>query len=464
MKLSTPIFAALLSCSMVHGNAATGTPAASTVQPSLIHVQDLKTKLGLKAWFVENHDIPVVSVSIAFRHAGHKMDPKGLTGLCSFLSTLLTEGAGDKDSIAFHEYLNEKNIQLNINQNADYFYISFRTIKENVDVTFQLIKSVLSAPLFDKGAIERVRQQTITELKQRLFSERARLRDNVNKVLYGQHPYGKTSVMILQDLPHITVDAMKMFMKQNFTRDNLIISASGDITPENLSFFLDDTFGFLEQKAPPLTISPTTFPEKGSVHVDELDIPQSLISYSQPGLARNDPDFFAGLVLIRILGDGGFESRLWNEIREKRGLSYGVSTSLTWQNHSEMIMGQTSTKNQTAQQVVDIIRQEWKKIADHGVTEAEINFVKERLIGSYPLGFTSTNQISDVLLSYQQDNLPLDYINNRNEKIRQVTVDQVNQLAKKMIRPDQLTFVIVGKPILTSALTSATPGKQGTVS
>lgn len=422
--------------------------SSSAVTPSIVQIQNVKTKLGLTAWFVENHQSPVVSISVAFRHAGAKMDPENMAGLCAYLTNIIQEGAGEFDSVAFKEYLLEKNIQLSVSNTNDCFFISIRTVKENVSDALKIVRLMMTQPRFDERDCNRVRQQMLTFYGQMLLNENGRLKDAFHRTLYASHPYGKTFAQVIQDLPTIPTEALRTYIKNRLCQDALVISVAGDIAAEELSTLLDGTFSPLEEKAVPCAVENAPFLKMGTVTVEDLDIPQSLLVFAQPGIKRDDSQFFAALIASKILGEGGFESRLWNEIREKRGLTYGIGCQLNWSAHDALLVGQTSTKNESVKQVIQLIKQEWQKMADHGVSSDEVAFVKERLIGSFALGFSSTHQIAAVLTNYQLDHLPIDYINKRNNDIQNVSLEQVQAAIKTLINPEKLTFVVVGKPDL----------------
>ena len=447
MKKRCLLFSLISGFFMFESFSAPLSPPVSSLKPSVVNIQNIKTNLGLTSWLVENSQSPVVSLFLAFRDAGSKMDPEGKAGLCSYLTKLLQEGAGEFDARAFKEYLLEKNIQLSVYSTMDCLYINIRTIKENIDDALKMVHLMLTQPRFDKRDCDRVQQQMLTFYSQMLVNEGGRLKDKFNETIYGQHPYGQTYGERFKNLSSLTPEILKQYMKDRLCRDCLVVSAAGHITAQHLSELLDKTVGKLPEKAIPCTLGQAPFLNKGTLTVDHFDIPQSLLVFVHPGIKRNDPSFFAALIVSKILGDGGFESRLWNEIREKRGLTYGIGCQLNWSDQDALLMGQTSTKNESVGEMVNLIKQEWQKMANHGVTSEEVNFVKDRLIGSFALGFSSTHQIAAALTSYQLDHLPIDYINTRNSLIRDVTLEQIQAAIKTFIFPKDLTFIIVGKPV-----------------
>ncbi len=418
------------------------------IQASKIKITDFKTKKGIPVWLVENQDIPVLSLSICFKNAGSKADPLGKFGLTSFLAQVLSEGCGDLNAYSFKKYLLEHNINLSIDQSVDDFIFEFRVPKHDIKAAFGAIKMMLTQPGFSVGAMERVKQQLLTVLNQSLHSEKAVAANLKNQRAYPGHPYGRSIEENIHDLPAITAVDLKKYMADNFSADQVIIAASGAIDQAQLSAFLDDTLYSLSEKTTQTALfsSPIEPVSPGTVFVEEMNIPQSAVLFFQPSLSRQDPDFYAATVLMKILGDGIFDSRLGIEVREKRGLAYGISATLFWNTQSSSIIGGTATQNSSVKQVIQIIRDQWELIKKNGITTEELNFTKEKMIGAYPLAFGTTFQIIGMLRRQQLDGMSPNFINERNDLIQKVTLDDVNRVAKKLINPEQLTFIVVGKP------------------
>lgn len=438
-----------LALSSAPGLAEQGSAAAPTSttkpQPTRVKVEEIKTTKGLTAWMVESHEIPVVSVAIAFKDAGHASDPKGLAGLVHLITSTLDEGAGPWDSQGFKKFLLEKNIELSISSTQDIFQLNFRTIKKNVGDAFRVLNLILKDPKFDDESLSRVKNQILTSLQQSLHNENFIANQTLNSLIFGNHPYGRTAQQTLKEFPEITAVQMRQFIKDRLTRDQIVISAVGDITPSELKEYLDKTFGDIPEKSVPTDLKMVTLQNLGGITVESLNIPQSLVYFTQPGIKRDDPDFYAAVVMMKIMGKGDYESRLWNEIREKRGLTYAIEANIHHSRYASILIGGTSTKNNSVEEVVTLIRNVWQGMTE-GATQAELDFVKKRMIGSFALNFSSTHRIAKALLVYQIDNLGIDYINKRNEIISSLTLDHINKVAKKLLDPKKLTFVIVGKP------------------
>lgn len=424
------------------------TEQAPAIQATQIKVAEFKTSKNIPVWLVENQDIPVVSVSFCFKGAGSKSDPVGKIGLSDFLAGILKEGCGNLSASEFKKYLLEHNINLVIDQSMDDFVFEFRVPKTKVKAAFDILKLILNQPSFAATAKERISQQLFTELTQSLHSERKVAIDLMRQRAYPNHPYGQLISEKLRDLPKIDVADLKKFMADNFNLDQLTLAVSGAITPAQLSALIDDTTSQLpEKKAAIATQIPSIEPlSPGTVFVKEMDIPQSSVLFFQPALSRQDPDFYAAMILMKVLGDGVFDSRLWIEVREKQGLAYNISSSIMWNTHSSYIMGATATQNSSVAKVIQIIREQWELVQKQGITLAELKAVKEKMIGAYPLAFGSTYQIIGMLRLQQLDGMGPNFSNERNQLIEKVTLEDVNRVAKSLLNPEKLTFIVVGRP------------------
>lgn len=410
-----------------------------------IDVKEIKSNLGITAWFVEEHEIPVVSVALAFRNAGSASDPKGLAGMAEFISSTLDEGSGTLSSQKFKEHILKHNIELELTATPDFLQISFRTTKKNINVAFATVRDMISKPLFGKEALERVKNQMSSGLKQSLHNEGTIASQKLMTLMYGNHPYAVTIQQTLNDLPKITDTQMRQFIKERFTRDQLIVAVVGDISPSDLKEELDKTFTVLPEKSTPITIPDVTPHQKGQTVTIPLNIPQASINFAQPGVKRDNPAFYATFLLMKILGQSSFSSRLMDELREKGGLVYGIFADVSFSKHAGLLIGQTGTKNSTVEEVIDRIQKVWAE-TQKGITQTELDTIKKQVMGSFAIKFSSTINIAKALLLYQFDNLGTDYINKRNSILAAVTLDDINQVAKEILKPEQLTFVVVGKP------------------
>ena len=417
----------------------------ATTPASAADVTRVVSPGGIEAWLVEEHAIPILSLEAAFR-GGATLDTDGREGLANMASGLLDEGAGDYDSQAFQTRLEDLAIRLGFDAGLDTFTASLKTLSENTDEAFALLRLALTAPRFDTEPVERIRRQIQVNLARDAEDpDRIVARTWFDEAFPG-HPYGRPVHGTPESVAAIGADDLRTFVAAQIARDRMVIGVVGDITAQRLAVLLDATFGALPDAGAALDVARAEPAAAGRVIVVERDIPQSIALFGHAGLARDDPDYYAAYVMNHILGSGGFTSRLTNEVREKRGLAYGVYSYLSPMDHAALFMGRVATENGTVAESLDIIRAEFARMRDFGVTAAELDDAKTYLTGSFPLRLDSNGKIAGLLVGIQLEDLGIDYIDRRNGYIETVTLDDVNRVARELLTPDDLQVVVVGKP------------------
>jgi zinc protease len=400
---------------------------------------------GIEAWLVQDTKVPLLSIKFVFK-GGVETDPAGKEGLANLTSTLLDEGAGPYDSQEFQRRLADNSISVSFTATMDGFYGGLHTLVETQDEAFDLARLALTKPRFDEEAVERMRRGVLTEIRRDQGDPDFLARRALYETAFPDHPYGRRARGSVESVGSITRDDLNGFVRQRFAKDNLTVAVTGDIAPEQLEPVLDRIFGGLPDKAavqPPADTVPKGAGETVLVRRPQA---QTVVLMSQPGIKRDDPDWFATYIMNYVLGAGTFSSRLMDEIREKRGLTYGVYSYLVPFQHTALIMASGSTANANAGKMVELMKAEWQRMRDHGVTQEELDNAKTYLTGSFPLQFTSGNAIADVLLSVQRDNLGIDYLDRRSGLINAVTAEDVQRIAKRLLDPAALLTVIVGQP------------------
>jgi len=238
----------------------------------------------------------------------------------------------------------------------------------------------------------------------------------------------------------------------------LRISVVGDIDAETLGKLLDKTFGGLPAKSnltPIAEIQAASPPQRAFV---PLDVPQTVVTFGGPGIRRHDPNFMAGYVVNYILG-GGSSSRLYKEVRERRGLAYSISESLVWMDRSALFVGNTGTRADRAGETVDAIEKEIRRIAEDGPTQKELDEAKSYLKGSQMLALDTSSKLASALLQYQLDKLPIDYIERRNALVDAVTLDDARKAAQQLWGQGLLTVIVGRAPQAAAQPAVATPPK-----
>lgn len=416
----------------------------TAAQAASLKIEKVTSPGGIKAWLIRDRLNPVISLHIAFE-AGSAYDPAGKEGVTAMMSSLLDEGAGDMRSLAFQRRVEDLSITLSFSTSSDALHVRLKTLRQNRDEAFRLMGMALTKPRFDQDAVERVRGQYLASYRsnQKMPSYIAgRL---LMSQVFGAHPYARPKDGTARSLRAITIADLKAQTKL-LARDRMFIAVVGDISAEELGVLLDRALGGLPAKTPVPRIAHVEPTLSGKTTVNRFDIPQSRVIFVQKGLKRLDKDFYAAFVLNHIIGGGSFTSRLYQEVREKRGLAYSVYTYLNPMDHAELWVGGVSTKNERVGESIALIRKEWQRAANEGITQKELTAAKQFLMGNYPVRFTDSAKIASFMVALQRDGLPPDYFRKRNSYIDAVTLADVNRVAKRLMRPENLTFIIVGKP------------------
>ncbi|CAN5448947.1 pitrilysin family protein [soil metagenome] len=419
---------------------------ALTVLPAAaIDIKEVKSKAGIIAWLVEDHTNPLIAMQYSFA-GGTAADPAGKEGLAHFLSGMLDEGAGDLDSKTFQTKRDDLGMRMGFDDDSDQFEGTFQTLSEKRDEAFGLLRLALTKPRFDADPLERVRQQLLVGAEQNLQDPDRIASAAWMKAALGDHPYTREGEGTPQSLARITAADLRGLHRNLFTRKGLEVAVVGDIDAATLARLLDETFGDLPDTDPPPEPPMAKVADTPSLKIIDRNIPQSVIDFGNPGILRNDPDFIPAYVTSFILGGGGFGSRLTEEVREKRGLTYGVSLGLYPLDRAGLVLGQVGTRNEKAGEALAVVRDTMQRFASEGPTADELADAKTYLTGSYALRFTSNTKIASQLLGLQEENLGIDYVNRRNGLIEAVTLDQTKEQAKRLVQPDRMTIVILGKP------------------
>ncbi|MFH1806979.1 MAG: pitrilysin family protein [Pseudomonadota bacterium] len=410
-----------------------------------VEVQEVTSKGGITAWLVEDHLNPLLTIDFSFRGAGAVTDPAGREGLANMVSGLLDEGAGEMDSQTFRTEMENRSISLSFDAGQDHFGGSLVTLTRERDTAIDLLRLALSEPRFDEEAIERIRAQVIGGLRRAETDPGSIAQRAFFAKIFGDHPYARPVSGTFESVAAIHQADFREFVRKSLARGNLVIGVAGDITADELGPLLDEAFGSLPDQAD-IATAPAIAPDFGGIEVIDQANPQSQAIWGQKGIPRKDPDFYAAYVMNYILGGGGFSSRLTEEVREKRGLAYGVYSYLVDLEQAEMMLGGVATRNDAIGQSLSLIRAEWQKMRDDGVTQTELDNAKSYLTGAFPLRFTSLGNISGMLVGMQADDLGIDFIDRRNGYIDAVTLDDVNRVAKDLLDPDNMTVIVVGQP------------------
>jgi zinc protease len=421
------------------------TVAVETVSASPTPVKSVVSEKGVEAWHVASDLVPLIAVAFTFE-GGSAQDPEDKPGVAQMLSRLLDEGAGPYTSDQFQERLAARAIELTFNAGPDAVGGSLKTLVKHADEAFELLRLALTEPRFDPDAVERVRAQTLAGLRYQqndpgVMATRRFFADG-----YPGHPYGRPTSGTVESVETVTRGDIVALHRRVLAKGRLKIAVVGAIEPAQLAMFLDKVFGDLPEGEALKPVPPTSLANRGSQVVVDLDVPQSVVRFGTAGLSWRDADFIPAFVLNHVLGGGAFTSRLFQEIREKRGLAYSVGTSLVSYRAAAMTWGFTATKNERVAECVSVIAEEMRRLKNELPGDEELKKAKDYLMGSYALGFDSSTKIAHQLGQIAFEGLGLDYIAKRNQLVAEVTEDDIARVAERLFGDEKMLVVIAGRP------------------
>ncbi len=419
-----------------------GLPAAA----GAVEIRTVTTPLGIKAWLVQDKSAPAVSLSFSFG-AGTATDPEGQSGVTNLMASLLTDGAGPLDAQAYRQRQEDAAVSVSFGASLDRLGGSLRVLSANRDEGFELLRLAMAQPRFDQAMIDQRRAQTIAGINQANQRPNSVAARTLMATEFAGHPYARSPEGTPEDLRRITEKEIRQRAATLLVRTGLIVAAVGDIDEAELARQLDRVFGGLPVGAAPTVPPEWTPPVKARTVVVERPVPQSTALMALPGIARDDPDWYAASILNHVLGGGGQQSRLFTEVREKRGLAYGASSSLRVYRRAALLVMSTASANERIAEALKVVRAELARLRNEGPTEQEFADAKTYLNGALALSLDSSGAIAGLLHSLQVDNLGPDHLTRRAALIAAVKPEDVRRVARRLLRDDVLTTVVVGKPV-----------------
>ncbi|TLP65883.1 insulinase family protein [Parasedimentitalea maritima] len=409
-----------------------------------VKIKEVTSPGGITAWLVEDHSIPFTALELRFR-GGTSLDAPGKRGAIYLMAGLLEEGAGDLMAQDYAKALEGLAASFSYDTSKDSASISARFLSENRGEAIALLRDTIHTPRFDQIALDRVRGQVLSGLRSDAKDPNDIAGRAFAAMAYGDHPYGTDGKGTIESVTALNRQDIVDAHQAVFAQDRLYVGAVGDIDAEQLGKLLDTLLGDLPETGAVIP-GPAEVTIPGGVTVVDFDTPQSVALFGQIGIDRDDPRFFTAYVMNQILGGGSFASRLMSEVREKRGLTYGVYSYLVPRDLAAVYMGSVASANGKVAEAVHVIREEWRRMATDGITPKELQDAQTYLTGAYPLRFDGNSPIASIMVGMQMQGLPIDYIATRNDKVNAVTLEDVNQLAAELLDPDGLHFTVVGRP------------------
>ncbi|NEY90176.1 M16 family metallopeptidase [Tabrizicola oligotrophica] len=418
--------------------------ALATPLRAEIAIQEVTSPGGIKAWLVEDHNIPFMALELRFR-GGTSLDQPGKRGAINLMAATLEEGAGEMDAQGFAAARDGLAAKIGFGAGSDEISVSAQTLTENRDTTMGLLHLALTAPRFDQDAVERVKGQVLAGLRAEEQDPSAIAARLARARAYGDQPYGSSGDGTIEGVTSLTRDDVLAAWQGAMAQDRLYVAAAGDISAAELGLLLDKLLSDLPATGWPMPPK-AALDEKPGVVVQAFPGPQSVVLFGHGGIGFDDPDFFAASLLNDILGGGRFSSRLMQEVREKRGLTYGIGTGLASRDLSAEWVGQFQASNDKVAEAIKVVRDEWARMASEGVTEQELATAKTYMTGAYPLRFDGNGPIASILVGMQMLGLSSDYPKTRNDKVNAVTMQDIRRVAARLLKPENLSFVVVGEP------------------
>lgn len=409
-----------------------------------VDIQDVTSPGGIAAWLVEEDAVPFTALEIRFE-GGNSLDRDGKRGAVNLMAATLEEGAGDLDAQAFAIARDDLAASFRFGASRDAFSVSARFLTENRDEAIALLKLALTEPRFDQAAIDRVRDQVLSGIRSDLTDPNFIAGQRLNALTYGDHPYATSPDGTLDSVAALTRDDIVQAFRDVVVKDRVFVGAAGDINAADLGALLDTLLGDLPTGGAPLPEA-AELQLTGGLTVEALEVPQSVALFAHDGIPTEDPDFFAAFVLNEVFGGSGLQSRLGIEVREERGLTYGIGSYLMNRDHASLVIGQFASANDRVSAAIDVVKDEWRRVAEDGITAEELDAAKTYLTGAYPLRFDSNAALAGILVGMQRQGRPIDYVDTRNSKVEAVTLEDVKRVAARLYRADDLRFVVVGQP------------------
>jgi zinc protease len=410
-----------------------------------VAIQEVRSDKGITAWLVEDYTLPIIAVHFAF-DGGSTQDPPGKEGLANLMSGLFDEGAGDLDSDAFQTRLDDAGAEMAFSETRDAVYGSMRMLAERRDEAFGLLGLAVQKPRFDEAPIERIRAQILARIAASERDPDAMAARKWSETIYGGHPYSRPGDGTRESVASLTAEDLRSLHGSVFARSGLTIAVVGAIDAETLKRKLDEVFGDLPEKQA-LQPVPDVEPKLGKLLEVNYDRPQTSLKIAYPGARRDAPDFYAAALMNQVLGGSTFTSRLFEEVRNRRGLAYSVGSALAGARHSAALIISTATRSDRAAETLAVIRDIVRHMAAEGPTEVELADAKKYVVGAYAINnLGSSGDIASTLVELQLDGLGIDYMDRRASLIEGVTLEQVKAVAAKLLSADP-SVMVVGPPL-----------------
>ena len=417
---------------------------ASSTAAAIPQIQNWQTDKGTGVYFVETHELPIVDIRVIF-DAGSARDGDN-PGLAMLTNGLLDEGAGGLDADQISQGFDNIGANFGSSTDTDFATVNLRVVNEpeKLFAAINNLKLVITSPDFPEEAFERQKSRTLIGIRQKQQSPGDLASDAFYAAIYGDHPYAFPVEGTEASIQQISIEDIRKFQKKYYVAANAVIAIVGDLDRAGAEQLVDMLLADLPQgkKAKSLpVVKPLT--RSKTIWIDYPST-QTHILVGQPGIRRDDPDLFPLYVGNHVLGGGGMVSRLFEQIREKRGLTYSTYSYFIPKRRAGPFVAGLQTRTDQADEALELLLEQLKAYVDDGPNETELDASKENLTGGFPLRIDSNADIMNYVAMIGFYGLPLDYLDTYNEKIMNVTVQDVKKAFQKKLSPDKMIRVLVG--------------------
>ena len=438
------LFLAIILIAVIYALSGDQTQRDSVLSKSGLHIESWTGKQGNKVLYVQAPELPIVDVRIVFDAGSARDGDKA--GLASMTNLLLDHGAADWNTNEIVERFDNVGAQFSVAAFRDMAVVNLRSLTDEawLNTALETMSAILQKPRFDENELLRERQRVLVALHNQQESPSDIAELAFYEAVYGKHPYAIPPLGTEATIATITRDDLLNFYKKYYVAKNAVVVVVGAVDKKQAGKIADQLMSGLEEGQPAEDLPVVTALEKSDTVKKQHPSTQTHLWVGQPGKHRKDPDYFPLYVGNHILGGSGFGSRVVEEIREKRGLAYSSFTYFSpMRLEGPFIMG-LQTKNEQAQQALEVLMQTLNEFIEKGPTEEELVSAKNNITGGFALRLDSNKDITEYVAMIGFYDLPLDYLMTFNSRVEAVTIGQIRDAFKRRVTPDKMVTVLVG--------------------
>jgi zinc protease len=418
--------------------------SAVPVASAMPVIQHWVTDNGARVYFVPAPELPMVNINVTFAAGGVR--DAGHAGLAHMTSTLLDMGAAGLSADEIARRVESLGAELGTGSARDMAWITLRSLSDEAHLqpALQLLADVINKPDFNNKDFERERERTQVAIRRSEQSPATVASYTFFQSVYGDHPYAPRPSGTVESIGALQLDQIRAFYQQYYVAHNVVFSIVGDLDREAAEQLAEQVIGRLPAgKRAPAVVSVPALKKAEEQRIFHPST-QTHVNMGAPGMQRGDPDYFTLYVGNHVLGGGGLVSRLFEEVREKRGLSYSVNSYFSPMEQDGPYLFSLQTRNDQVDEALAVMRKTLQDFVDKGPTEKELTAAKKNITGGFPLRIASNSSILDYLNVIGFYDLPLDYLDTFNDKVMAVTRQQIVDAYQRRVSPDTMETIIVG--------------------